>query len=102
MTQDKNILASIKKIIKGSTTFFVAGHLNPDGDTIGTALALASVLRRLGKKVKVYYDPKKPNNAILERGILPFVFSMMFITAISLFFMGWLAIPSMINVILTL
>ncbi len=55
-----------------------------------------------GKKVKVFYDPKKPNHSILERGILPFTFSMMVIVSISLFFMGWLAVPAMITTILTL
>jgi hypothetical protein len=54
-----------------------------------------------GKKVKVYYDPKKPNHAILERGILPFTIFMMFLVAISLFIMGWLGIPAMIYEIIS-
>ncbi|MCB4792393.1 MAG: bifunctional oligoribonuclease/PAP phosphatase NrnA [Elusimicrobia bacterium] len=44
----------IAKTIKKNKTFFIAGHLNPDGDTIGTALALSSLLTRLGKKPRVY------------------------------------------------
>lgn len=47
----KTVLKSIADAIKKSKTFFIAGHMRPDGDTIGSGLALASVLRRLGKKV---------------------------------------------------
>ncbi|MGE4384319.1 MAG: bifunctional oligoribonuclease/PAP phosphatase NrnA [Endomicrobiaceae bacterium] len=47
----KEILKAIVSTIKKSDTFFIAGHMKPDGDTIGSGLALASLLRRLGKKV---------------------------------------------------
>jgi len=43
-------------------TFFIAGHMKPDGDTIGTALALASLLKRLGKKAFVYSREEVPAN----------------------------------------
>jgi len=35
--------------LKDNNSFFLAGHQNPDGDTIGCMLCMASVLRRLGK-----------------------------------------------------
>ncbi|MDD2524136.1 MAG: bifunctional oligoribonuclease/PAP phosphatase NrnA [Endomicrobiia bacterium] len=47
----EEILRAIVNIIKQSETFFIAGHIKPDGDAIGSGLALSSVLRRLGKKV---------------------------------------------------
>lgn len=47
----EEILKAIDNIIKQSETFFIAGHIKPDGDAIGSGLALASMLRRLGKKV---------------------------------------------------
>ncbi|MDD5020781.1 MAG: bifunctional oligoribonuclease/PAP phosphatase NrnA [Endomicrobiaceae bacterium] len=47
----KQVLKSIVSVIKKSKSFFIAGHMRPDGDTIGSGLALASMLRRLGKKV---------------------------------------------------
>ena len=47
----KEILDAISKIIKQSKTFFIAGHTKPDGDALGSGLALASLLRRMGKKV---------------------------------------------------
>ncbi|GHT61057.1 1-pyrroline-5-carboxylate dehydrogenase [Endomicrobiia bacterium] len=49
-------ISEISKIIKQSKTFFIAGHVKPDGDSLGSALALSSVLKRLGKKACVYAD----------------------------------------------
>lgn len=37
--------------------FFIAGHLNPDGDSLGCTLAVASLLTRMGKKVYAYCAP---------------------------------------------
>jgi phosphoesterase RecJ-like protein len=37
--------------IRGHSAFVIAGHKEPDGDCIGSQLALASGLRRLGKDV---------------------------------------------------
>ncbi|MCL1815910.1 MAG: bifunctional oligoribonuclease/PAP phosphatase NrnA [Treponema sp.] len=36
--------------IRNGTSFIVAGHEEPDGDCVGSQLALTSLLRRLGKK----------------------------------------------------
>ena len=47
----KEILDAISRIIKQSKTFFIAGHTKPDGDALGSGLALSSLLRRMGKKV---------------------------------------------------
>lgn len=49
-----NKISSIAEIIKRSKTFFIAGHVKPDGDSLGSALALQSALTRLGKKSAVY------------------------------------------------
>ena len=54
-----------------------------------------------GKKIKVFYDPRNPNESILEHGLKLFTFILMFIIAIGLFFFGWLAIPAMFSIILT-
>ena len=45
------VLNAVSSIIKESKTFFIAGHTKPDGDALGSGLALASMLRRMGKKV---------------------------------------------------
>ncbi|MBI4350088.1 MAG: bifunctional oligoribonuclease/PAP phosphatase NrnA [Elusimicrobia bacterium] len=52
----------LEDLIVTSKTFFLAGHLNPDGDTIGSMLAIASVLKRLGKKVRTFSQDPVPEN----------------------------------------
>lgn len=52
-----NIEPIIKEIVSGER-FLVASHLNPDGDAIGSSLALALALEKMGKEVVVYnHDP---------------------------------------------
>jgi phosphoesterase RecJ-like protein len=36
--------------IKNSKSFLIAGHINPEGDSIGSSLALALGLKKIGKK----------------------------------------------------
>lgn len=44
--------------IRVSSSFLLTSHVSPDGDAIGSSLALASFLRRIGKEVCVHYrDP---------------------------------------------
>jgi phosphoesterase RecJ-like protein len=52
----------LEEVIVSSETFFLAGHLNPDGDTIGSMLAIASVLKRMGKKVRLFSQDPIPEN----------------------------------------
>jgi phosphoesterase RecJ-like protein len=58
---DLKKISKISKIIEQSKTFFIAGHIKPDGDSIGSALAIASVLNRLGKKAFVYCVDEVPD-----------------------------------------
>ena len=46
------------KKIKSSKSILLATHINPDGDTISSALALFAVLKRMGKKVHLYNKEK--------------------------------------------
>lgn len=46
-----------KKLIESSQTIALFGHDNPDGDAIGSMLALMSVLQWLGKKVDAFCSP---------------------------------------------
>ncbi|HBB66044.1 MAG: hypothetical protein A2X28_07455 [Elusimicrobia bacterium GWA2_56_46] len=57
----------LEEIIVAGGSFFLAGHLNPDGDTLGSMLAISSVLRRLGKKVYLFSSDPVPENL----GFLP-------------------------------
>ncbi len=44
----------IVSVLKKEKVFLLATHLNPDGDAVGSALALASALEAMGKEVYVY------------------------------------------------
>jgi phosphoesterase RecJ-like protein len=44
-----NVPGELIQFIKGGSRFLVAGHKEPDGDCVGSQLALTSVLRRMGK-----------------------------------------------------
>lgn len=53
---NKIILADIKEaidLIKESENIFIASHVNPDGDNLGSSLALALALKKANKKVSV-------------------------------------------------
>jgi phosphoesterase RecJ-like protein len=52
----------LEDLIVSAQTFFLAGHLNPDGDTIGSMLAIATVLKRMGKKVRLFSQDPVPQN----------------------------------------
>ena len=44
------------KLIKSAKTIALFSHINPDCDTIGSALALRAFLQKAGKEVSVYCD----------------------------------------------
>lgn len=52
----------LKKILIENSTFFLAGHLNPDGDTIGSMLAFNSFLKKLGKNIYLFSQDPVPEN----------------------------------------
>jgi phosphoesterase RecJ-like protein len=62
------IIGQILKAVKGGRTFFLSGHHKPDGDTVGSQLAFASFLRRLGKKVDVYNAEPVPSSLLFLSG----------------------------------
>lgn len=47
-------MASVTRLVQGGRRFLITTHRNPDGDALGSALALAAGLRQLGKRVKIY------------------------------------------------
>ncbi|MDO8493833.1 MAG: bifunctional oligoribonuclease/PAP phosphatase NrnA [Deltaproteobacteria bacterium] len=49
-------------LIKQSKSFFIAGHYHPDGDALGSALALAMGLKKLKKEAVVYNRDPVPYN----------------------------------------
>ncbi len=61
-------LNALIQAIRDNKTFFIAGHQNPDGDTIGCGLCMASVLKRLGKQVWLYSADPVPDNLSFLHG----------------------------------
>lgn len=59
MNFSKEILES-KNLINKCNSFIVASHVDPEGDAIGSSLALYFALRNMGKKVCVYNESPLP------------------------------------------
>jgi phosphoesterase RecJ-like protein len=57
----KVMIDSIVAIIATNSTFLVTTHEGPDGDAVGSSLALSTYLRRLGKDVTVYFKDPVPD-----------------------------------------
>ena len=55
------IIDRIIAIVSKGNTFAVGGHMRPDGDCIGSELAIAYALRDLGKKVTVFNQDEMPD-----------------------------------------
>ena len=59
MKTNKNAaFAKIAQALKNGKNFFVAGHMNPDGDSLGSTLAVGSLLKRKGKKVYAFSNDR--------------------------------------------
>ncbi|MCD6435028.1 MAG: bifunctional oligoribonuclease/PAP phosphatase NrnA, partial [Clostridiales bacterium] len=43
----------IIEVINGNQSFLIFPHLNPDGDAIGSSLALAKGLKKINKNAKI-------------------------------------------------
>jgi phosphoesterase RecJ-like protein len=54
------MLAKIVEVIRDNTSFLVTTHEGPDGDAIGSSLALASFLTSLGKDVTLHIQDPVP------------------------------------------
>ncbi len=61
-------LEAIAEVLKSSARIAVAAHLNPDGDCIGSALALRLILQAMGKTADVYDRDKVPDNLTMLAG----------------------------------
>ena len=60
MKRRLKIIDKIIRAVKGSSTFAIGGHMRPDGDCIGSQLAMAYTLKNLGKKVTVFNQDDMP------------------------------------------
>jgi phosphoesterase RecJ-like protein len=50
----------ILSVLKNEKVFLIATHINPDGDALGSALALSSALEARGKEVHIYNKDRVP------------------------------------------
>lgn len=62
-------LAETGTILEQAQKIVLCSHINPDGDTLGSTLALAHLLRNLGKDVLVTVDDDIPMNLRFLPGI---------------------------------
>ncbi len=61
MTRKRN-LDGVIDAVRGAETIALCAHMNPDGDTLGSCLALRLALLSLGKAADVFCDDRVPDN----------------------------------------
>ncbi len=69
-------IQKIIEVIRSNSSFLITTHEGPDGDAIGSSLALASFLRKLGKDVTVHYQDAVPDLYVFLPGadsVLPHI-----------------------------
>jgi phosphoesterase RecJ-like protein len=54
------VIQDIISVIRANSSFLITSHEGPDGDAIGSSLALASFLRKIGKEVCVHLRDQIP------------------------------------------
>ncbi len=57
---DSGLKARAVKALTGAQSVVIASHIDPDGDALGSSLALALLLRQMGKEVFVYNRDSVP------------------------------------------
>lgn len=57
-------LNTLKEIISNNNQFIILTHQNPDGDTIGSSIALSCLLKKLNKKTYILCPDKIPKNLL--------------------------------------
>jgi phosphoesterase RecJ-like protein len=55
------MINKIIEIINSCETFLITAHVRPDGDAVGSELALYHVLRDMGKEVVIYNQDRTPD-----------------------------------------
>jgi phosphoesterase RecJ-like protein len=59
-TETKSDLRKVAEAIRGNDRFLLVTHENPDGDALGSVLAMKLALEQLGKDVRMYLSGKTP------------------------------------------
>jgi len=56
-----DVVQQISELLRGQDTFLVLTHYRPDGDAVGSQLALVHLLKDLGKTVEAWNDDEVPS-----------------------------------------
>ena len=56
--KDEETISRILETIENKQSFFIFSHINPDGDSIGSQLALHIILKRIGKTTCMFSTQK--------------------------------------------
>ena len=59
----------VAQLIRAAQTIALCSHVNPDGDTVGSVLALKLGLEKLGKQVSVFCQDKIPGTLGMLKGV---------------------------------
>ena len=72
------------KLLKQQDKILIVTHNNPDGDTVGSASALCSALRRCGKTAYLYPNPQfnRKQRPLAEACLAPADFTPAFFVAV--------------------
>ena len=62
MTKDEPPVLRIARLLRERRRFLICGHVRPDADCIGSQLALAAALDRMGKTAEVWLSDPVPAN----------------------------------------
>ena len=65
----EDVLAQIVDVIQSRQRFVVVSHSRPDGDAVGSSLAMAYALRHLGKSVRVVSRDVPPQPMLVFPGV---------------------------------
>lgn len=69
---NREILSNMQRaidLIKESSNIFIASHINPDGDSIGSSLALALALKKINKNIIILKSDIVPKDFTFLPGI---------------------------------
>lgn len=62
------ITSKILDVLKKHKNFIVSGHINPEGDSIGSQLAMANLLKMMNKQVRIINQDRVPKNIMFMPG----------------------------------
>jgi len=66
MSRERDDFAAVRKVIDGAKRILITGHLSPDGDSLGSMIAMARLITAYGKEAYATADP----NALGKPGFL--------------------------------